>query len=192
MNVYDFDKTILNKDSSQLFLLHCIHRYPGAFLRAPGAKLLALYGYAAKKESVEQLKETLFSVIRYIPDLDAELKRFWDANENRVEPYYKKIKKADDLVISASPEFLVKPMTDRLGVALIGTRMSRATGAIQGSNCKGAEKVRRFREAYPDSIVEKFYSDSLSDTPMAELAEEAFLIVRHNPVPWPWPEKKTE
>ena len=36
--------------------------------------------------------------------------------------------------------------------------------------------MRRFRERYPDGHVEEFYSDSYSDTPMAELAEHAYLV----------------
>jgi len=185
MNVYDFDKTILNEDSTFLFIKQCIRRYPRAFVQKLDQKVSFLFDYAVKKQSIDRFKESIFAVVQYIPDLDAELKFFWDRNEHRVEPYYRKIMRPDDLVISASPEFLVKPMTDRLSVTLIGTRMSRETGLIQGVNCKGEEKVRRFYEMFPDGKVEQFYSDSLSDTPMAKIADEAFLIVNHNPVPWP-------
>lgn len=185
MNVYDFDKTILNDDSSKLFLLYCLRKYPHLFLSDPGEKIISAVLWKLGKGSLERMKEALFSVITRLPDPEAVVNDFWKENFSRVEPWYLPLRRDDDLVISASPEFLVRPATDRLGVRLLATPMSVATGCITGCNCKGEEKVRRFRSAFPDDAVEKFYSDSLSDTPLARLAEQAFLIVDHKPVPWP-------
>ena len=58
------------------------------------------------------------------------------------------------------------------------------TGIYEGQNCHGQEKVRRFREVYPDQKVENFYSDSRSDTPMAKLAEHAWLVKGEKRRPW--------
>jgi len=45
----------------------------------------------------------------------------------------------------------------------------------------------RLRELYPDVQVDRFYSDSHNDDPMAELAHEAFMvnIPKGTLVPWP-------
>ena len=32
------------------------------------------------------------------------------------------------------------------------------------------------REAYPETQIDRFYSDSKSDTPLAKLAQSAFLV----------------
>ena len=94
-------------------------------------------------------------------------------------------KRSDDLIISASPEFLLRPAAERLGVSLLATPMNPYTGKIMGKNCHDREKVRRFLEHFERDSVENFYSDSLSDTPMAELARRAFLIKDHQCLPWP-------
>ena len=76
-------------------------------------------------------------------------------------------------------------MAAELGVGLIATPMDKHSGKILGENCHDTEKVRRFREQYPDGHTERFYSDSLSDTPMAEIADEAFLVSKGKLSPWP-------
>jgi len=83
----------------------------------------------------------------------------------------------DDVIISASPEFFLKPACNMLGIRhLIASPVDAKTGKHRGENCHGKEKVRRFRALFPDASVEEFYSDSYSDTPMAELAEKAYLV----------------
>ena len=69
-------------------------------------------------------------------------------------------------------------------VGLIASRVDPHTGATDGFNCHGAEKVRRFREAYPDAEVEEFCSASHSDAPMAALAARAWLIRGGKKTPW--------
>ena len=102
-----------------------------------------------------------------------------------IYPWYMAQRRPDDLVISASPEFLLRPVADRLGFALIASRVDPATGRTEGLNCHGEEKLRRFRARYGDAPVERFYSDSLSDAPMARAAREAFMIRRGTVLPWP-------
>ena len=154
----------------------------------PGAVLYGIL-YALKLTGKERLKEHLFSFIRHLPDVDAELEQFWDEHNGQIGKWYLDRKKPDDLVISASPEFVVKPMTARLGITLIGTPMDKPTAKINGKNCWGSEKVRRFYEAFPNGHTEAFYSDSMSDTPMAEIADSAYLIINKGQTPVPWPDK---
>ena len=42
--------------------------------------------------------------------------------------------------------------------------------------CFRAKKVDRFKEMYPDTIIDNFYTDSVNDTPMMEISEHAFLV----------------
>lgn len=190
MNIYDFDKTIFYPDSSVTFVKWSIRRHPLIFLRC--LPIMAWRGllYLLKLTPKERLKESAFRFIRYLPDLDAELKIYWDEHESWICPWYLKQHRPDDLVISASPAFVVKPMTDRLGIRLIASDMDKRTGLMNGLNCQGEEKVRRFYEQFPkDSRVENFYSDSLTDAPLARLAEHAFLIVDKGQTPIPWTEE---
>ena len=119
-------------------------RHPLVFLCwAPHTAIFALL-YLLRLVSKERLKENIFRFVRKESDLDAVLEEYWDEHESWIAPWYLKQRRDDDLVISASPEFVVKPMTDRLGIALMATPMDKKTGKIIGANCYGEEKVRRF------------------------------------------------
>ena len=80
-------------------------------------------------------------------------------------------------------------VAEELGVRLIATPMDPYSGKIRGRNCHDKEKVRRFRETFPEAHIDRFYSDSLSDAPMAALADEAFLVRKGKCVPWPKSER---
>ena len=188
MNTYDFDKTIFYPDSSVTFSLYCLRKFPGAVLPTAPKSLIKAAAYKFGRLSAKKLKEQLFSFLPKIPDIDATVARFWEENRRRIAPWYLAQKAEDDLIISASPEFLLGPICRELGVRLIGTRMDKRTGHIDGENCHDREKVRRFREAYPDAKAEKFYSDSLTDQPMAEIAHRAYIVSKNDVQPWPFKE----
>ena len=72
---------------------------------------------------------------------------------------------------------MLAPVCEKLGVkALIATKVDRKTGKLSGENCRGAEKVRRLKAQFPDYCVLCAYSDSLTDSPILELAERAYLV----------------
>jgi phosphatidylglycerophosphatase C len=185
MNVYDFDETIFFPDSSYCFLLYCLKRYPTAFAPLIPGFLTRGAGKLLGVTSTKRLKEKIFSFVRHIPDVDGELELFWQEHWRNIMPWYLMKKRDDDLIISASPDFVVRPAAEMLGVRLIATPMDKHTGKIDGKNCHDEEKVRRFREQYPEAEVEEFYSDSLSDAPMARLARHAYLVRRGVITPWP-------
>ena len=184
MNTYDFDQTIFNPDSSYAFTMYCMRRFPKARKTIPGTSVAGIK-YLMKKIRSRELKEQIFSFLKDIPDIDSVVLDFWDHKRGNLNKWYLEQRRADDIIISASPEFLLSPICEELGVSLIGTRMDKHTGKIEGMNCHGQEKVRRFFEAYPDAHTEKFYSDSLTDEPMARIADEAFLVKKGKLSPWP-------
>ncbi|MEN6339954.1 MAG: GtrA family protein, partial [Clostridiaceae bacterium] len=103
----------------------------------------------------------------------------------KIEPWYLAQKAMDDVIVSASPEFLLRPVCAELGITnLIASRVDRTTGVYDGLNCYGDEKVARFRKAYGEIPIERFYSDSLSDSPLAALANESFLVSGGKMIPW--------
>lgn len=185
MNTYDFDKTIYINDSSADFFMWCLKRRPCVMLRVlPGAAVKGLL-YAAKKIETKQLKEHLFSFLAYFDDTESLVEQFWREKMPGIGKWYLDKRKADDVVISASPEFLLRPVAKELGFALIGTPMDIKTGKICGANCHDSEKVRRFYETYPGAHTEEFYSDSLSDSPMAKIADKAYIVDHGKLSPWP-------
>ena len=83
------------------------------------------------------------------------------------------------VIVTASPEPVVAPFARLLGAdVLIGTRLAmdaegRLTGAFDGANCRGAEKVARLRERFgPKIALAAAYGDTAGDREMLELAAE--------------------
>ena len=190
MNPYDFDQTILNPDSSYCFYMYCLRNYPAAVLPTAPRSLAKAIAYRRGRLSAKELKEQLFSFLPRIPDIDRVVADFWTENKHRMAAWYLAQRRDDDIIISASPEFLLSPICKELGVRLISTRMDKHSGRIEGENCHDKEKVLRFKAAYPDAHTENFYSDSLTDQPMAELADRAFLVNKNNIRPWPFEKEK--
>ena len=190
MNVYDFDKTIFYPDSSYSFFLFSLKKHPLAVLRTlPRSALYALmhlFGAVRTKK----LKEKLFSFLRHVPDTEKLVEEFWKHNAHRIGAWYHAQKKSDDVIISASPEFLLRPAAMKLGAKLVATKMDPSSGRIDGENCHDTEKVRRFRELFPNAVIHEFYSDSDSDSPMARLAQKAFKVKREKLSPWSFGRKK--
>ncbi len=186
MNAYDFDNTVFVPDSSVCFFLFCLRRYPRAVSKAlfPSAWQAAKYLAHGKKDAKE-LKESLFSFLNRIDDVERAAEEFWDIHISGIQSWYLERKKSSDLIISASPEFLLRIPAEYLGVSLIATPMNPYTGKIAGKNCHDEEKKRRFLEQYSEDELEEFYSDSLSDTPMARIASKAFLVKDGEPNSWP-------
>ena len=184
INVYDFDKTILPYDSTEAFFLFCLRRHPRALFPAMRAlPYLALMPLRLAGKT--RTKEVFYSFLTELPDVDAEVEAFWAGHLGDINAWYLERRRADDLVISASPEFLLRPAAERLGFRLIASRVDRRSGCALGDNCHGGEKVRRSREGYPEVEIGEFYSDSLSDTPLAKLAERAYLVKGQSLEPWP-------
>lgn len=182
MNAYDFDKTIFPKDSTAAFYLWCLRRWPRCLLSLPRtAFAFALLGLRLRPKT--RCKEIFYGFLRHVPE-EAPA-QFWQEHLDGICPWYLAQRQPDDVIISASPEFLLRPAAEALGFALIASRVDPRTGKTEGLNCHGEEKVRRFRALYPEAAVERFYSDSLSDSPMAALAGEAFLVCGDRREPWP-------
>ena len=185
MKVYDFDDTIYDGDSSMDFLLFEGRRHPAAFLKAYAGAFFPTLRYLCGRGTKEDMKEHFFSLVTAVKDMDRELELFWNVHKSRVKPWYLQQQEPEDVVISASPYFLVKAGCDCIGIShVIATEMDPATGRINGFNCKGNNKPDRFRELFPEEIIQEFYSDSRSDLPMAKMAQTAYLVKGNTVTEW--------
>lgn len=191
MNVYDFDETIYDGDSTRDFVVFLLRRQPSLLGYIPGQVKLFL-DYSKGKITKTAFKEGYYGMFAGVKDIDLALSDFWQEYKSKIKPYYLEQQRPDDLIISASPEFLLQPICDHLGITgLLASRIDRTSGACQGENCHGSEKVRRFLAAgYDENDVEGFYSDSCSDFPLAELAQQAYMVQGDKVGPWEKPKKK--
>ena len=132
---------------------------------------------------------------RFLPyvNIEKDLPEFWASHKDNIKDWYYKTQRKDDVIISASPEFLLEPICKELGIKyLMASKVDMKTGKYEGINCHGKElyhyesksrgtedskeKVRRFYEMFPNGKIEDFYSDSYSDSPLAEISKKAFLV----------------
>ena len=188
MNVFDFDKTIYHVDSTFGFFRYAMRKKPSLLRYLPKVAAGAFL-YFLHIGDRDRAKGLFMSYFEGLEDLSL-IEQYWDEHIIGIYPWYLQMQQEDDLVISASAEQIVGPACRRLGIKnLIATKMDPATGKLLGKNCKGQQKVEEFRRVYGDARIDRFYSDSLSDTPLALLAGESYLIVNGKPVPWP---EKTE
>lgn len=176
MNAYDFDKTIYNGDSTRDFYIFCLKRHKGIIKTFPALISAFARFYIFKRGTKTDFKQVMYRFLRYV-DIEKDLYDFWESHKFNMKPWYYDIQKEDDVIISASPEFLLEPICKEIGIKnMMASKVDCHTGIYDGINCHGKEKVRRFYEKFPDGKIEKFYSDSYSDTPLAEISEEAYLV----------------
>lgn len=182
MNVFDFDGTIYKGDSSIDFFIFCLKRKPYIICTIPGF-CVAVLRYKLHKISKEEMKESYFSFLKFFTDIDTVIEDFWRHYEKNIKNYYREIRKDDDIIISASPEFLLQPICSMLNVRLIATKVDPKTGIFLSKNCYGEEKVKRMK-AYTMEEIDDFYSDSLSDRPLRKLSKRGFLVRKNQCIQW--------
>ena len=182
MNAYDFDNTVFRGDSTARFYIFCLLRTPRMILRVP--RLLWEAVFVLKKDK-QRFKENMFAFLSDLDDPEKMIAAFWKKNRRRIKRFYEDGRREDDIILSASPEFLLRPILSELGVKkLIASPVDVRTGKYSGKNCHGGEKVRRLRAEYPDAVIDNFYSDSHSDDPMAAIAKNAWLVNGDSITPW--------
>ena len=183
INLYDFDGTIYDGDSTVDFIKYTFIKYPKSLLHIPVIIWNAIL-YTLRIQGKTKMKEKFYGILSYIDDIDDFLELFWDTHEKNIMQYYlDKKDHSKDVIISASPEFLLKPISKRLKVKyLIASRVDKQTGKTTGYNCHDIEKVKRLNDVFDDYVVLETYTDSIkSDTPILMLANKQYLV-KHNKV----------
>ncbi len=184
MNGYDFDKTIYNGDCTKDFYFYCLKKHPKVFFKVPNAISGAISHYILKKKTKTQFKEKMYTFLLCV-NSSKDILEFWDRHEHKIKSWYINQKKDDDIIISASPHFLIDEICKRLDIKnVIASKVDVKTGKYTGLNCYGDEKVVRFNKEFSGSIIENFYSDSYSDTPLANISNKAFLVTGDNIKNW--------
>ena len=194
LRVLDFDGTMVRGDAFFALLIFVFARHPRLWWRSFRLAQAVLF-FALGKRSNAQLK-TLFirEVIAPLPSrhLEEALRNFvsqfrssrlrpdvrerirrWKGEGNRV------------ILLSASPDFLVRPLVDGLGLdAVLATPTEadedgRLTGVLPRGNYRSRRKVEVLREYCsfhgPFDEVQAF-TDHHSDIPLLEYADRGVLV----------------
>lgn len=174
--LYDFDGTIYDGDSSVDFFKYCLKKKK--YLIFHFMKMIILFlKYKIKYLDITQFKENVFSFLKTFSNIDNYVEDFWILNKHKVKNFYLEKDHSKDIIISASPEFLLKPICDELKVKdLIASDVDKKNGKFRRPNCRGKEKVKIFREKYPKAEILEMYSDSMHDKPLLDLAKKSYMV----------------
>lgn len=174
MNIYDFDNTIYEGDTGVDIVLYGLKKFPFKVIKCivRGLKLRRKY----KTTNISEVKEEFFAFLYEIKDLNKFINSFIDTHIKNIKPWYKEKQKENDTIISASYDLWINPFCKRLGIKNIICTNVDEKGKIIGENCKGEEKVKRFKKEFPNVEVLESYSDSSTDIPMLLLAKKPFIV----------------
>ena len=180
LELYDFDGTIYDGDSGVDLILFSIKKKPTLIFYYIGCIGVVLQ-YLLKLKKKEEMKNKIFGFLKYFPDTDKFVKEFWESHEYKLKDFWTSKKShKKDIIISASGRFWLEPIAEKYKVKeLFATEIDSKTGKITGNNCHGKEKVKLFRNHYPDARIMKMYTDSIHDLPLIEAAEEGILVKKN-------------
>jgi phosphatidylglycerophosphatase C len=188
---FDFDGTLTYKDSFTSFLIDScgLFRVYITCVMNPGLWLhyLVTHDRGALKAGL------LYKLLGPIPraKLEGRVARYISGRgialfrpDARAE--WDKCKAAgyERVIVTASPEILVRPLGEMIGAnRVIGTRLGfsadgRLTPHLDGVNCRGEEKVRRLREAYGENLdLDIAFGDTSGDKAMLKAARHGYYRV---------------
>lgn len=191
MNVYDFDGTIFPGNCLVGFCLWCMNRHPKLYFTFFPKLIGNMISYKRGKIPEYLMLRRFFGFLTLLDDFDVQIEKYWDKNEKKISKWYLSQKKSDDLIISASPSCIVEPIAKRLGVNFMASEFDREFGVFTNNMMYAKEKAKYiFDHGFP--VIDNFYSDSLSDTPLALCAEKAHLVTNKAKKVIDWPDLDDE
>jgi phosphoserine phosphatase len=183
MNVYDFDNTLYDGESGVQFFLFYLKKNPGLLRHAPRI-VRGILDYKRGLVTLDQVVERYAGLMQpffaSIKDYQADMRVFWDRHEHRLRPFYKRLQRPDDLVISAGPEQSLREVCGRMGVKhFIGSVINERTSTFDFV-CFRENKVKAFRERWPGHEIDSFYTDSMNDRALMDIARQVFMVKKND------------
>lgn len=178
VNVYDFDNTIYRGESTLDYYFFCVKHHP-RLIRFVFVVVYELIRYkmclVSEDELMSLCEKYVCSFLNDCPDSLVLAEKFWDKNIKKIKPFYYALHHENDVIISASFGFMLRPIMKKLGVKeLLCSEVDLESGKIERL-CFRRNKRLLFESAYKDKI-ENFYTDSLNDVPLMQMSKNAFLV----------------
>ncbi len=178
-NLYDFDKTVYPRDSGKDFFKFCFFKRPSLIKYLPKI-IISGIKFTLNIGNNDVNKSNLYCFVKdvYVQQL---AKEFWEKHYADIYPFFlPENRTLPAVVCSASPEFFLKPICEKLKVdVLIATKVNPRTGIIFGRNCKGHEKIERIKNQIPEYEFENVYSDTVrDDKELLSLGKKAFKVTK--------------
>lgn len=178
MNVFDFDNTLYDGESSFDFFFFCLRDDFKLAVHIP-MMLLDLILYKTRLIPVNRLYADAEKLCRELmkneSHLEEKVRAFWAGSAVKLKPELCALVRPEDVIVTATPQFLLDGILDLLNTKnLIASQMDVHSGRVEYL-CFRAEKIAQLRKRFGGD-VDRFYTDSLNDAPMIECAKEAYLV----------------
>ncbi len=174
-NLYDFDGTIYNGNSSIDFFIFCLFQNTNLVKYIP-KNLSDLIRVKTKLLELSKFQNDYCQFLTEIENIDSLILNFWKYNNRKIKSWYLSQRKNSDLIITSSPDFLITPICNHLKVNSIATRVDKNTGKIL-ELCYQDQKLKMLNEKYPNEIFDSFYTDSLNDDQILfQKAKNSYLV----------------
>lgn len=181
MRVLDFDNTVYDGESVVDFYLFSL-RYNPVVIKYIFIVFYNALKYKLGKTTTESLERVIKNhaenYLRALPDIDRIVYAFWDKNMKKIKPWYTPQK--DDVIFTASFNIIMDEAFKRLGLeksvcSVFDMQTMRAVYINFSGN-----KLKKFREKFgADAVADEFYTDSIFDTPMLEIARKAYVVKKN-------------
>lgn len=179
MNVYDFDNTIYRGESGVDLFLYFLKRDPKLIAALPWA-ISCITKYKATKMTLQDALDNYAGVIESyaakLDNIEENVQKFWDKNSCKIKPFYLRQRRDDDIIISACVDVVLEEICKRLNIKnYVGSETDLENMKLVNF-CYRENKVKVFKEKFPDAEIDNFYTDSLNDQPLIDLAKNAYLV----------------
>ncbi|MEG0546724.1 MAG: haloacid dehalogenase-like hydrolase [Oscillospiraceae bacterium] len=180
MTVYDFDNTIYQGESGFDIFIFFIKKDAKRVTRYIPKFTEGFIKYKLGRITTHEVLEKYGSVLKEycstIPDINADIRDFWDEYESKIKSFYPKIHTDDDIIVSACPEFILSEICKRIGVKnYIGSIINTETWDIERV-CYKEDKIKAFYQTYGEVEIDDFYTDSISDKPMMDISKNVYFV----------------
>lgn len=183
VNVYDFDNTLYDGETLVDFILYYVRRDIKIWKYLPKLIVIA-FKDAFHLFNIEEAIEAYASFLEgyYVTKTDGFEKTvvdFWNKNEKKIKPWYNNVRKESDIVVSGTTDFILEEIMKRMNIKnYVGSSIDKDTGKFTRL-CFLENKVKIFNELYPDCHIENFYTDSMNDKPMMDIADNVYLVKKN-------------
>ena len=179
VNVYDFDNTIYDGETLVDFILYFVRRDVKIWKYLPKLIVIAfkdMLHLFTVEDAVEAYASFLEGYYVNAGDLSGVVVDFWNKNEKKIKPWYATVRKDSDIIVSGTTDFILDEIMKRMGIKhYVGSSIDKKTGKFRRL-CFLENKVKIFRELYPDAHIANFYTDSMNDKAMMDIADHVYLV----------------
>lgn len=179
MKVFDFDNTLYHGESSIEFGFFLMKKNIKVALWIP-KMLFGLLRYKmcliSREEIMNQTDDFMKIIISSKKEVEDMAFEFWEKNEKYLHKELIEKIEADDIIITASPSFIIEPLKNKLRTSnIISSEIDLANKHVVNL-IFGEHKVKAYREKYGETPIDCFYTDSYNDKSLMDISKTVFLV----------------